>query len=203
VLEEELMIEAERGDAESAYLLGLSYATGYFVDRDYEAAVYWIRKAAEKELGWAQAQLGWMLAAGLHMERDDAEAVRWLRAAAKEGVPPAYGSLAFMYASGRGVPADLGEAVHWYVLALQSGSAHVRESLSIILPLLPADRVSVDRIALREDTSVDATATVQLDWGDTVHVLAIAGTWAKVYVAEGHRVGWLPVAALEVTAPLP
>jgi len=49
---------AEQGDAASQFSMGLRYATGKDVDRDFSTAAEWYRKAAQQGHKKAQTNLG-------------------------------------------------------------------------------------------------------------------------------------------------
>src|SRR6266404_6354279 len=53
-------VRAERGDAQAQYELGVSYASGRGVARDYGEAARWYRKAADQGYARAQSNLGSM-----------------------------------------------------------------------------------------------------------------------------------------------
>jgi hypothetical protein len=65
--------------------LGLMYANGEGVGRDYDEAVNWYRKAAEQGDAKAQNALGVMYHNGFGVKRDDKEAKKWFRKAAEQG----------------------------------------------------------------------------------------------------------------------
>jgi len=76
--------QAERGDAEADFKLGLLYEYGYKPTseddgKDYAQALRWFRKAAEQDHADARLELGKMYLDGKGVERDYAEAARWLR----------------------------------------------------------------------------------------------------------------------------
>ena len=77
--------EAEIGDAEAQYHLGLSYYNSYGVPRDWTKAAYWYRKAAEQGHAIAQYYLGVAYHAGEGVERDETQALYWYRKAAQQG----------------------------------------------------------------------------------------------------------------------
>ena len=52
--------EAEHGDADAQYNLGLMYYNGQGIDQDYREAVKWYQKAAEQGNADAQNNLGLM-----------------------------------------------------------------------------------------------------------------------------------------------
>ena len=82
------------------------YLEGRGVPQDDAEAVRWMRLAAERGQGDAQALLGSMYLEGRGVPQDDAEAVRWIRLAAERGQGDAQALLGSMYYEGRGVPQD-------------------------------------------------------------------------------------------------
>ena len=124
--------EAEQGDADAQYALGLMYATGMGVLRDDGEAVLWYRKAAEQGNAMAQLDLGFMYSNGEGVPKDDGEAVLWYRKAAEQGNAMAQFNLGLHYANGEGVPKDDREAVLWYRKAAEQGDASARLNLGFM-----------------------------------------------------------------------
>ena len=81
--------KAEKGDASAQYNLGLMYANGEGVEKDYAEAVKWYRKAAEQGNAIAQSNLGWMYQYAKGVEKDFVEAYAWYNIAAKNWSPAA------------------------------------------------------------------------------------------------------------------
>jgi hypothetical protein len=73
---------ADAGDAEAQYNLGLMYAKGGGVPKDFTEAVKWYRKAADQGHADAQKSLGNMYYKGEGVPKDGVEASKWLRKAA-------------------------------------------------------------------------------------------------------------------------
>ena len=67
---EELFKQAEQGDAEAQFLLGLAYYNGEGIEESYEKAFEWWTKAAEQEVPSAMFNLGIMYRDGAGMEQD-------------------------------------------------------------------------------------------------------------------------------------
>jgi TonB family protein len=124
-----LRVKADGGDAKAEYELGLLYALGEEVPKDYVEAARLIRKAAEQDLPRAQFSLGAMYANGQGVTRDDAEAVEWYRKSAKAGDAAAQTALGNNYATGRGVTHDDMEAVGWWRKAAEAGNAGAQFNL--------------------------------------------------------------------------
>ena len=116
-----LAAEAGVADADSQFFLGLRYADGKGVPKNYAESIKWIRLAAEAGHTDAQLNLGLKYANGRGVPQDDAEAVKWFRLAA-ENDGNAHFNLRWMYANGRGVvPPEDAEAMKWTPRAAESG----------------------------------------------------------------------------------
>ena len=73
---------AEAGDAESQYTIGIQYERGNFgFPQDYYEAAKRYRKAAEQGHAGAQLYLGVFLAQGQGVEPDAVEAYKWIELA--------------------------------------------------------------------------------------------------------------------------
>jgi TPR repeat protein len=77
--------QADGGDAEAQFRLGLKYASGEGDAQDYAQAAVWYLKAADQSHAMAQFNLGVMYARGQGMAKDDAKAEVWIRKAAQQG----------------------------------------------------------------------------------------------------------------------
>ena len=144
---EELRAKAEKGDAESQFILGLIYFRGDGVPMNKAEAVKWFHKAAEQGDARAQFLLGVMYSNGRGIPKDETEAVKWWRKAAEQGETQAQHHLGLQYALGEGVPKDDVLAYKWSLLA---GAKHeeFRKSISIIEQLLtPEQRAEGQKLA--------------------------------------------------------
>jgi TPR repeat protein len=110
----EVRAQAERNDAVAQKDLGIMYANGTGVPKDYHEAVKWLRLAADQGNAAAQKNLGLMYANGTGVARDSTEAVKWFRKAAAQGYPKALFRMGAAYETGAGVPQDRAEAIIWY-----------------------------------------------------------------------------------------
>jgi TPR repeat protein len=90
---EQLHQNAEHGDADAQYHLGLQYAKGHDVPRSEAEAVKWFRCAAAQEHPMAQLALGLCNQDGFGVPQSDVEAVQWYELAAGQGNPMAEGLL--------------------------------------------------------------------------------------------------------------
>ena len=129
---DQLLKKAEAGDSISQYNLGLMYAIGRGVEKDYVEAAKWYCMASEQGLSLAQSYLGAMYSLGRGVEKDDVEAVKWYRKAAEQGCAEGQLGLGAMYANGRGVEKDYVEAVEWYRKAAEQGYAAGQSNLGLM-----------------------------------------------------------------------
>ena len=74
----DLRAQAEGGDADARYNLGVMHHNGEGVSQDYQEAVRWYRLAADKGSANAQYNLGVMYDDGEGVPRDAAVAHMWL-----------------------------------------------------------------------------------------------------------------------------
>ena len=113
---------AEQGDADAQYRLGVLYANGYGVPKDYVQAGQWYEKAAAQGLADAQFNLGWLYASGHGVSQDYVQAWQWYEQAAAQGHAAAQLRLGLLYAHGRGVQKDYVQAYKWHNLAAANGA---------------------------------------------------------------------------------
>ncbi|HBT97796.1 MAG TPA: hypothetical protein DEB25_09305 [Desulfobulbaceae bacterium] len=125
-------LAAERGNAQAQNILGVLYAKGQGVTRNYQEAVNWYRRAAAQGNAQAQNNLGFMYAQGLGVTRDYLEAVNWYRKAAEQGHADAQGNLGNRYYNGQGVMRDYDEAIKWYRLAAEHGNVNAQRILGVM-----------------------------------------------------------------------
>ncbi len=90
--------DADRGDAEAEYIMGLLSTEGDLGPRDDAAAADWYRKSAEQGYVDAQNALGYAYDFGLGVTRDRAHAQVWYGEAAAEGTIIARNNMAYEWA---------------------------------------------------------------------------------------------------------
>jgi uncharacterized protein len=126
----DLIAKAEKGDAESQYVLGCIYYYGDGVEKNEAEAVKWITKAAEQGNINAQFALGCCYRDGQGVIQDYVEAAIWFRRAAEQGDMVAQSVLGSFYSDGTGVPKNNVEAYSWLNLAsAHSGNSEKEKSL--------------------------------------------------------------------------
>jgi TPR repeat protein len=100
-----------------------------FAERpDYDHAVKWFRKAAEKGTSWGQFNLGISYGRGQGVPQDYAEAIKWFLKAAEQNEAISQYNLGRMYEKGLGVVADDVEAYKWFELAAGHGIADAEKA---------------------------------------------------------------------------
>ncbi|MCR4302078.1 MAG: sel1 repeat family protein [Sulfuricaulis sp.] len=106
---------AENGNIHAQYAIGRMHEKGNGVERNFETAISWYRKAAEHGHADSEYRIAVGYAYGLGVKRDEAEGLAWLRRAANHGQKRAQKVLAQAYEEGRlGLKADPELAKYWY-----------------------------------------------------------------------------------------
>ena len=117
---EGLLQQAESGDAEAQYGLGMAYYEGNGIKQNYFEAARWYRKAADQGYAEAQYRLGCMYEEGKGLKKDFSEALHWLRMAADQEHISAQSSLGSLYLWGSpDVKTGISEGVKWYLKAAE------------------------------------------------------------------------------------
>lgn|GEM_PF-1153923 len=120
---EELLPAAQAGDARAQGYVGVMFQEGQGVEKSFETAARWFKKAAGNGDAQAQHQLGRMYYNGQGMPKDHKQAARWFRKAADQGYASAEYSLGFLYDTGQGVAKNKKQAFKWYGRAGDQGHA--------------------------------------------------------------------------------
>jgi TPR repeat protein len=138
---QQLYKQAEKGDAEAQFNLGLLYDRGREVPKDKSEALRWYRLAATQGDTFAQNSLGDNYWEGTGVPKDEKEAARWWRLAAEKGFAPAQHSLGkILSVGGRGVPSDKAQAYMWILLSAAQGDEEAaRQSETLSKQLTPAE----------------------------------------------------------------
>lgn len=128
-----MLSDAEEGDADAQYDLGMMYIDGRGVAQDSAEAVKLYRMSAEQGYVVAQNMLGALYQDGIRVAQDYAEAAKWYRRAAEQGHGPSQYSLGEMYKNELGVTQDFVTVHMWFNIAAASGeldAARARDSLA-------------------------------------------------------------------------
>ena len=109
-----LQTEAAQGKSDAQIDLGLAYAKGLGVTRDYPTARQWFERAAGQGTAKAQYYLGAMYERGLGGPRSYTTALQWYQRAADQGYAPAEVAMGRFYGRGLGVERDIKARTVWY-----------------------------------------------------------------------------------------
>lgn len=124
-----MVADAEAGDANAQFDLGIAYVNGIMGQPNYETAVKWIRRAAEQGLPEAQLALGAHYHRGEGVSQDYTQAVGWYRKAALQGNAAAQFNLGYCHEISEGVPKNRDEAIAWYRRAAAQGDPEAKAAL--------------------------------------------------------------------------
>lgn len=133
--------KAMDGDVYSIYMLGRMYREGQGVEKNYQQAVYWFVKAADKADLSSEYSLGIIYEKGGYgVERDYAKAVKWFqkvatkRHLAEQSSIKIYAMrrLGIYHETGTGVKQDYKQAVKWFTYAAQQGDAKSQARLGAL-----------------------------------------------------------------------
>ena len=119
---EDLIKKAMEGDAVAQNRLGVRYYDGKGVEQNYEEAIKWFRKSAERGNDWGQYNLANCYYNGKGVSQDYVEAVKWYRKSAEQGNSSAQNRLGVCYYKGNGVEQDYVEAVKWQRKSAEQGN---------------------------------------------------------------------------------
>lgn len=122
----DLIKEAENGDANKQFELGFVYKHGKGIPVDFLKAMYWFEKAAEQGHLEAQATLGSMYD-DMHIyikgkKRNSVKAKYWYEKAAEQGDVMSQYYLGELYFQGIGIPKNIVSAKYWYEKAAEQGN---------------------------------------------------------------------------------
>jgi TPR repeat protein len=112
---------AEKGQARAQVDLGLLYARGIGVEKDYATALQWLQRAAAQDTPRALFYMGVMYERGYGVPRDYTTALGWYRRAAAKNLPQAEIAVARFYAEGLGIERDPAQRVTWLMRAANHG----------------------------------------------------------------------------------
>src|SRR5450631_89497 len=127
----ELRPEAERGNAEAQYRVGLMHEYGKGFPVDKPRAVGWLNKAATQGHVAAQVELAVIYATGDGVKQDDVQAVSWFRKAAEQGDAIAQYNLGLLYAKGQGIKRDDAQAIGWFRKSADNGYSGAQFKLGV------------------------------------------------------------------------
>lgn len=113
--------QAEAGNADAQFNLGIAWINGSAGTVNYDQARYWWEKAAAQGQRIAQYNLGVLYDEGRGVSQDYHLAAQWYRKAAQQGFISAQYNLGNLYRDGKGVPQNAYIAHDWQEKAAAQG----------------------------------------------------------------------------------
>lgn len=133
---ENLIAEAEAGDATAQFSLGFMFHSGQGISKNIDKAVQWYAQAAEQGLTEAQFRMGVLNDYGKEIGENNSQAFKWYKEAALQGHAESQALLGKMYFNGEGVAQCDVRAFLWWTLAKNQGSNQakifIRETTGVI-----------------------------------------------------------------------
>jgi localization factor PodJL len=123
---------ALRGEPAAAYEVGARFAEGRGATVNYEEAIKWYERAADKGIVLAMFRLGTLLEKGLGTKKDPDAARRYYLLAAERGNAKAMHNLAVLDADGGGKGPNYKTAANWFKKAAERGVADSQYNLGIL-----------------------------------------------------------------------
>jgi TPR repeat protein len=128
-----LRVEADRGNAEAQFILGLAYQMGKGVPADDAEAARWYRKAADQKFAQAEVALGSLYINGDGVPAADlTEAARLFLSAAEAGDRLGQLNIGISYEQGVGVVQSYTLALKWYRMAATQGDPDAAVNLGYL-----------------------------------------------------------------------
>lgn len=122
---------AEQGDAEAQYQLGLCYAQGNGVEKNFrEAGRYWLM-AGKQNHAYALLYLGKLFEKGAGVPQDYARACQCYQVAGQQNLAEGKVHLAMLYLQGLGVAQDAKKAINLFIQGAEQGDATAQYNLAI------------------------------------------------------------------------
>ena len=166
--------EAEQGDAEAQYNLGIRYLDG----GDHSEAFKWLMKAANK--GHVDAQYA---LAGLY--KDEQERLKWYLKAAENGhIKAQYALGTHYYNNGSIDNQNNKEAFKWFMKAAEQGDAQAQNSIGIIYLRIDERNAGLDKQDLLQAIKWFQKAAEQKDQEAKIYLIGCYVELAKRGDAE-------------------
>lgn len=159
-------------------LVGVMYASGIGVERDFEQARRWLEKSAERGNRRSQFHLATFWAGEGETPIDAPAMLYWLERAADAGHAGAQGRLGELYLTGRVVERDAGRGMEWLRRAAAAGDVRAQTNLAFFELLPDSSGLAPTASARRE-----AVALLQIAAERGFHPAQL--NLATVYLEDG------------------
>lgn len=128
----DVQARAEKGEVGAQVQLGLLYANGKQVGKDFAAAKDWWEKAAEQGSADAKYFIGYLYAGGAGVKKDKAIAKEWWEQAAEQDNVGALFNLGMLYVEGDAVQGSYVEAGKYFTRAAELGSVQAQFNVGML-----------------------------------------------------------------------
>lgn len=118
----ELQELSNKGQCLASYILGLFYAKGEEVDKDFSKAIYYFEKSCEQGNEYGLVRIGNHFYLGRETEKNYKKAIEYYQKATELGSSTSFNNLGECYFFGRGVKKNYPKAVELYQKAADNGS---------------------------------------------------------------------------------
>jgi len=125
--------DAEKGNREARFWIGVLYMNGLGVPKNCSAAMTWFLKSADQAYVPAQSLLADLYESGKCAEKDEQAAGKWLRKAAEGGNADDQYELACKLFSSPG--SDASELLDWFRRAAEQGHLGAQSALGVLLDI--------------------------------------------------------------------
>ncbi len=126
--------EANAGDVLAQHELGLRYLMGEGIPADTAQAVYWIKKAAEKNLTSAKYNYAILLINGIGVDWDPFSAFKFFKSAAEDGMVQAQYVVGVLHTDNLTVPRNWNLAYYWIKKSADNDYEPAKEILAELKP---------------------------------------------------------------------
>lgn len=123
---------AEKGNHVAQLILGLSYASGKGVQKNYRKAEKWLHKSADQGNQKAMINLITLYDKAEDLPNSKIKALKWILIAAEKGLPFAQYKLGYNYEKGIDLKQNFTEAAKWYRSAAEQGNATAQVDLAFM-----------------------------------------------------------------------
>lgn len=122
-------IVAGRGDPDALYSVGVAYAFGNGVAKDFSVAREFFEQSAYKGNSRAAFNLAAIYKKGLSVKKDNNKAMSYMRQAVENGDIETFHGIGNFYRLGIGVQASREKAISWYLKGARAGDKKCQEQL--------------------------------------------------------------------------
>lgn len=129
---ESLRNEAQSGEQEAQYDLGVALRDGDMGRPEPEWAAHWLNQAAQQGYPAAVLDVGMLFLGGVGVPQDPETGAAWVAEAANKGFAPGQFQMGLMLQVGVGVEQNHEWAMYWFETAAENGSAEARRHLGMM-----------------------------------------------------------------------